>query len=783
MLPPSTAQPTPSFPDRIGRWVPERLIGRGAVAAVYLCRDTDGLPVAVKWMDQPHAPLMDRFEREIQILTRLEHPGVIRTLDHGVAEGRPYMAMEYIEGQDLSLYASKLHQRPPWERYARCRAIGKALCEALEYIHKQGLVHRDLKPSNVLISRDDRVVLTDFGVVKDTQDISRTAVGIIVGTLSYAAPEQLLGETVSHRTDLFGLGGTLYFTLTQRRPFQGLDRELDSGSTVVPPPPSRFDPAVPADLEGVIMRLLASSPEDRPKSASSVRSMLVAEGPTGPRLAGTRPILKTVAQILERVEAGEIIVARPTGPMGTRKAWVGDLLREGAQRREIPVVEVVESGAYQAVEDRLQTGERLLIITPFSLSLPDHVVEVEIPLHPLGVADVRRSLVLAAPKVDNPAVMAESLHKITGGLPRLLAALLEAHTEDGTFALPDPLPLPEEVDDFMADLDIDDLEVMGAIALAPSPISIETIEAVIQVPAEASIPRLIDRGMVVKVDRHYRISASIFLQSILPMVADPEGLQQRLTDEIVAARTGRSILKDLRSSIKAAENALLDGRLGGGLRAAERAVSLAQAIGDREMEIEALVTLGDMRIRVGMLDSASRTLADATALAHAHKKDDVRRMCHALRAWISLDKHPGARTAAASAIDRILPMVAGAESRGHQPEDCLLFGTWARAAAVIGDRRSWQRAKTKALSWSEHAPKPLMLGVRLQLARGALSLGDTPEANALIQPALNATDSPLLQWEAQRLLAIMNGSVMPEPGPWANDLYPEESWALRQRTT
>jgi hypothetical protein len=731
-------------------------------------------------MDQPYAPLIDRFKREIEILTRLDHPGVIRTLDHGVAEGRPYLAMEYVEGQDLSLYASKLHQRPPWERYERTRKIGEALCAALEYIHSHGLVHRDLKPSNVLIARDDRVVLTDFGVVKDTHDVTQTAVGIVVGTLSYAAPEQLLGEPIGPRTDLFGLGGTLYFTLTLRRPFQGIDRELEAGTQIVPPPPSHFEPGVPVDLEGVIMRLLASAPEARPRDAASVRAMLAAEGPTGPKLAGTQPILRAVAKILARAQSGEVLVARPTGPMGTRKGWVGDLLREGAQRRGIPVVEVVEAGAFRAVEARLSAGEHLLIISPHALPLPESVVEVEIPLRPLGVADVRRSLVLAAPETDNLAAVATQLHDLTGGLPRLVAALLEAHTTDGCLELPDPIPLPADLAGFLADLDIDDLEVLGAVALAPSPVTAEEIEQVVQIPTDEAIQTLLSRGLILSVGHRFRLGARLFADAVGPQIPDPEGLAERWADTL--STTSHSLQDELRAHIERAEQSLLHSQLGTGLEAARKAVKLASAMGERSVEAEALLTLGNMQIRVGLLEEARRTLADATALAHAHGLDSVRRKCHGLRAWISLDAVPGDRTGAANAIDRILPMIAGADSRGYQPEDCLLYAIWARAAAVIGDRQSWTRARDRALRWAEHSPEALALGIRLQLARGALALDEQNEARQRIQPVLLADDLPLLQWEARRIQAILNGSTLPEPGEWAADLQPSVARALRRRS-
>ena len=526
----------------------------------------------------------------------------------------------------------------------------------------------------------------------------------------------------------------------------------------------------------------ATAPEDRPRDASSVRAMLVAEGPTGPRLAGTRHILRAVANILERVASGEALVARPSGPMGTRKAWVGDLLREGAQRRGISVVEVVERGAFQAVQARLAAGESLLIITPHKLPLSGHVAEVEIPLRPLGVADIRRSLVLAAPKTPDPANMATRIHDLTGGLARLVASVLEDHIHEECLVLPKIVPLPANMEDFLADLDIDDLEVFGAIALAPVPLCSEEIEAVVQVPTEEALPRLLDRGMIAPVDRRYRLTADWFLQAVSPLLPDPEGLAQRISERIGASGRATSLQADLRSSIRQAEEALLGGQMGRGLAAARRAVALGQALGERALESEALLTLGDMQVRVGLLDEASRSLADATALAHAHDLDSVRRMCHGLRAWISLDRQPGARTAAASAIDRILPMIAGAEGRGHKPEDCLLFATWARAAAIIGDRRSWQHANSCALIWAEHAPEPLKLGIGLQLARGALALGDRDEARVRIRPALKAQDMPLIQWEAQRIQAILDGTTMPDPGGWADDLSTEELRALRRRS-
>ncbi len=781
-----TALGSSEFPDRIGVWRPERLIGRGAVAAVYLCRGPDGAKVAIKWMDAEMGAQIDRFSREIEVLSRLNHPGIVHYQDHGLHLDRPYLVMDFIDGQDLRVYALKLQKRPPAERYARTRTIGRALCESLESLHAEGLVHRDVKPSNVMIARDDRVVLTDFGVVKDTKDIHHTAVGVMVGTLAFAAPEQIHGELVDGRTDLYGLGGCLYYALTHRRPFHGVERQDGRGVPLVPPSPSRFDPGVPPDLEGLVMRMLAADPRRRPRSAASVRAMLIAEGPSGPQLAGTGPILKQVAKCLSRARDGESLLVRPTGPMGTRKSWVGDLLREGAQRAQIPVVEVVEAGAFQAVRARLKAREHLLVISPFALDVPEHVLVIEIPLSPLGVADVRRSLVLAAPLMADPAGTAVRVHDLTGGLPRLVAALLSAHAASGDCVLPEKVPLPPEMAPFFDGLDIDDIEVLGTIALAGTPIDPEIIEEVVQVPVDTAVETLVARGMVVELDNRVRLSGILFRTAVQELLPDPEGLMERL-EAIMRARSpttsaSQRLLSDVREALERAEAAMVSGDVGPALEAARRSVVLAEGTGDGEVICESMILLGNILIRLGVLDEASRHLADATALAHAHGRNDLRRICHGLRAWVSLDQQPGSRIAASSSIDRILPMIAGAEARGHQPEDALLYATWARAAALIGDQRSWSRARDRALTWSEHVQRPLRLGIRLQLARGALAIHDRQAALAYIQPAMAAEDLPMLAWEAERIASLIQGSIMPEPGSWAKGLTPAVMEALFRRT-
>lgn len=772
-------------PESIGPWVPVRLIGSGAVASVYLCENDAGDRAAVKWLNHAHGHLLGRFRREIESLRKLNHPGVTRFVDAGDVDGRPYLAMEHISGTDLRRYTTKLHQRPSAERYARCRAIGRALSDALEYIHKYGLVHRDVKPSNVFISDEDRVVLGDFGVVKDPDAMEKTAMGVVVGTLAYAAPEQIQAEGVDARTDVFGLGATLYYLLTQQRPFEGLDRDFSA----LPMPPSRIDPGIPVDLEGAVMRMLASDPNHRPRDAASVRALMSSEAPGGTVLAGTRPTVHLVAECLDRAGEGETLFVRPTGPAGTRKAWVGDLLRQGAQRRGIPVIEVLEWGAWEVVRGRLNAGEALLVISPHELDVPDHVSRVEIQLKPLGLADVRRSLVSMAPQEPDPALTAVKLHEWTGGLPRLLAAVFEDCVEDGRLNLPSMSAPNAHVDHFFDGLDMDAMEVLGAIALSSGPVDVGTIEAVTQVPADEVVQDLVAKGLIVDLEGRFRLMGTMFRPATERLMADPEGMRERI--ESVALEMGRHstgdgtpqwIIDEIRKGIIKAEESLVGGGLAQGLAAVRRAADLSSAVADRSIKAEATIALANVLIRVGLLDEAARRLSDATALAHAEGRDDLRRFCHGLRAWVSLDQQPRSRASAASAVDRILPMLVGAEARGVLPEDALLYAVWSRACAVLGDKATHVRTKATALEMAKHLDAPLSLGIRLQIARGVMVFGDRDEARELVRPVISERENyPLLGWEAARMMAIIDGGVPPSPGALSEGLSPTVVHALESR--
>jgi len=760
-----------AFPERIGDYVPERLLGHGGMAAVYLARSRSGQPVAVKWLDHQHPPLMRRFEAEIRVLERLSHPGVVQFIDHGTWDGRPFLVIEYIDGPDLRDYAPKLHQRPPDERYSRCRTIGQAIAEALAYLHEHNLIHRDVKPSNVLLDNDGRAVLADFGVVKEEDALraERTSVGQMIGTVAYAAPEQIRCERIDQRADLFGLGATLYYALTLRRPYEGLERD---GRTP-PPPASTYDPNIPPDLEAAVMRLLAAEPRQRYADAREVARVLSAGDSAGLPIAGRQRQLEQVRDCLDRAQAGAVVLVRPTGVPGTNRGWVVDTLLHGARRRGLAIWRASDGPA--ALRDR---SDGIIGIIDEGEAPPAGWKVTDIELHPLGVADVRRTLVAAAPLTEGAARASELLHRLTGGLPDLLIPLLNDYTDGARFTLPEELHEPAAVEDFYEELDLDELDALAALAAIGRPATGAQLEAIAMVPADSALAAPMQRGIVRNVEGKWCFSAELFAFAALARSPDPDGLVARaevLTDH---GETEAEALDDVVARVSAASAA---GRLAEALAAANAAVERSVGLGDRARECAALCALGQVLLDLGMVEEAARRLADATALAKAAALTTERQISHALRARASLEARPGRRSAAA-AIDRLLPLVTGAKGRGVLPEDALVYGTWAYAAGVLGDRRAFARARERAATVTDIAAPLDRLRMALAIAKGAAALGQRAVAIALLE-ALEAdlTDEALLRWEAGRLRATLEGTEPPPTSPLAYGLSPEALAALKRR--
>src|SRR3954468_11041520 len=254
-----------------GRYTIERKLGSGGMADVYLAEDRElGRPVALKLLNERHAnddQFVERFRREAQSAAGLNHPNIVSIFDRGQAEGTYYIAMEYLDGRTLKelLVRNGPTPVPIAIDYAR-QILG-----ALAFAHRNGIVHRDIKPHNIIVGRDGRLKVTDFGIARSGAS-QMTEAGSIVGTAQYLSPEQARGAPVDPRSDIYSLGVVLYEMLTGKVPFSG-DTPVEIAMkhlSQIPEPPSKLREGIPHDLDAVVMRALAKDPEQRYATAEEM---------------------------------------------------------------------------------------------------------------------------------------------------------------------------------------------------------------------------------------------------------------------------------------------------------------------------------------------------------------------------------------------------------------------------------------------------------------------------------------------------------------------------------
>ena len=249
-----------------------KLLGRGGMGAVYLCRDEElQRDVALKVIRPEIAAdpsVLDRFKREIQLSSRVTHRNVLRVYDLGEADGVRFLTMQFVEGEDLSSVLKRLGPFP----LPRLTHLFRQVCEGLAAAHDEGVVHRDLKPQNIMVDAADHVYLTDFGLAKNLGGTAMTELGAVMGTPAYMAPEQVRGEAVDRRADVYALGVILYEMASGETPFSGgsVYEVMMRRLTTTPKPVTDLNPAVPAYLRKIMERCLAVDPAARYQTAHEV---------------------------------------------------------------------------------------------------------------------------------------------------------------------------------------------------------------------------------------------------------------------------------------------------------------------------------------------------------------------------------------------------------------------------------------------------------------------------------------------------------------------------------
>ena len=288
-------------------------IAEGGMGLIFSALDLrGGPPVAIKTVRSPRAAEGVAIRREIVTLSQLRHPGIVRLHGYGVTPGGPWIALELLEGrtlgEEMSWYwpetatsageaplrsdelptapargqrdraggaAPRLHPAAGGGHLVEAFSIVAQICLALDHLHRHGVVHRDVKPANIFLRNDGRTTLFDFGLACSAGSTGGSE--LCVGTMEYAAPEQICGTPVDRRADIYSLGCLLYELVTGRPPFRG-----DSSSEIAerqmqrePIAPSHLIADVPSQLEDLLMSMLAKSPAHRPDSVAEIGRRLV----------------------------------------------------------------------------------------------------------------------------------------------------------------------------------------------------------------------------------------------------------------------------------------------------------------------------------------------------------------------------------------------------------------------------------------------------------------------------------------------------------------------------
>ena len=375
--------------DRVfgDRYEVEAPLGTGGMAEVWRGHDRVlNRTVAIKTLLPQFArdaSFVDRFRREAQAAARLNHPGIVSVYDSGTDGDTPYIVMQYIEGRTLGDFLGAGKTLPP----GQAAKIAQDIAEALGVAHAHGVIHRDIKPANVMITREGKVLVMDFGIarlISGPETAPQTSA--VLGTASYLSPEQAQGQSVDARSDIYALGVVLYELLTGRPPFTGDSPMAIAYKQVnaTPPAPSSANPEVPPELDAVVMRALSKNPANRYQTGQEFADDLE-RARTGGQVMAT-PLLPAggeATQVISRPQPTSVLPPQEQEPGGSRKAWVGALLA-------VVIIALLAAGAYLAFTLLTDEGGGEMVAVPDLTGLTRAQAQQQLDAAGLIMGDTRR---------------------------------------------------------------------------------------------------------------------------------------------------------------------------------------------------------------------------------------------------------------------------------------------------------------------------------------------------------------------------------------------------------
>ena len=643
----------------VGRWRIVAPLGAGGMAKVWRAEPVEGgEEVALKILHQTRITAEEtrRLKREFLTLQRLDHQGIVKVIDMGSHDGFPWIALQYVRGRDLGQMLEAWAVAEPPDRWALVERIMKDLCGAIAYVHDRGISHRDLKPGNVLVSADGQALLTDFGVVKDVESFNTnlTMAGRLVGTVAFMAPEQITGDPVDARSDLYGLGALLYAMLTGRRPVTAdtiagyLARQLAE----MPKSPAELDGRVPLRLDRICMRLLQKEPAQRYASAGDVLAALDAEEEEVELpLYGRDEATARITARLDDLEAGAGGALALIGPAGSGRTRLLQEVAARAAERGLPacppgplsvarviLVDDADRAApavLSALVDRMATAltaDPALLVLTFENTLgsalhdlTDSVPVEDVPLPPLSREETRALLRDRGLGGGLGAALARRLHADLGGWPGLMVEQLETLVASGWLARNgdgslrairsvdqlrvEPLPLPPReraaAADRTARLSLPARRLLEAAAVLAMPASLGVVGAAAGLASgQDAAEALVEEGLV-------RIRA--------------DGLQELV--ELISPRLGQAVLESLpddrrRALHGAAASALRDRYGKGGGAIAELVAHHVERSGSPHEARPLLVTAAQAALRRGETAQGQRLVERALALERQAPADE-----------------------------------------------------------------------------------------------------------------------------------------------------------------